>query len=206
MPSVRPDLTAAFSTIGKLESLFDDVLYVRPRHRQLIAELMIVRLSIAIENYTKSTICKICCGAMYLDGSAPSLIVRQASIARAVDAMKIAGMPEGKQRQLRWNDGPTIRDSIEGIINPLDLLFDRLRAHAATMTELRQIRNQVVHRNTNSKAGFQKVVVRYYGARLRHMTPGIILTTDALGNVPLFKRILVKSRAMVRELSGMPLA
>lgn len=202
MPSVRPDLTLALATVQKLQALFEDVGYLRPRHRQLVAELMLVRLALTVENFNRMVVCKLCCGAPYMDGSAPALVLRQTSIERALGALRTTGMPTGKQRQLHWTDGPTIRESVEGIVDDSDPLYDRLRSHAATLTELRHVRNNIVHKNRTSRVNFQKVVTRYYGAKLRNITPGTLLTSDRFGPHALFTSMVIKARAMIREVSG----
>ena len=204
MPSLHPDVIEALAIFDRLETMFREVGYLRPRHRQAVAELMLVRLAIALENYTKSVVSKICCGAIYVDNSAPILLARQRSTARAIDAMRSAGMQLGRVRRLRWTDGAVIRESLDTLVDPADPLFDRLRAHAATMTEVRHLRNHIAHKNRNSRDNFQKIVSRYYGVRLRHITPGVLLTTDKFGARTPLESVILRARTLVREMSGVP--
>jgi hypothetical protein len=205
MPSLRPDVVETLGIFDRLETMFREVGYLRPKHRQMVAELILVRLAITVENNTKAVVSKVCCGADYVDGSAPVLLARQRSVARAIEAMKSAGMPAGRLRRLRWTDGAVIRESLEGIVDPADPVFERLRAHASTMTEVRHLRNHIVHKNRSSRGDFQKVVMRYYGIKLRHISPGVLLTTDKFGARTVLESVILRVRTLVREMSGAPL-
>ena len=98
------------SPVGKLLSLVRSLHPLQAEHQKLVAEVVMIRLFMLLETVVESICCKLCCGATYLDGTTPSLIVRQRSVAQAFDSMET--FRRLKPRRARWNDGAGIRENL----------------------------------------------------------------------------------------------
>jgi len=141
---------------------------------------------------------KLCCGTAYLDGSAPTLLVEQKSTAAAVVAMK--SLNRTRPINLSWNDGPSIRTSVEHIVDPTEHCIAVIRNFGAHFTEMRYIRNHIAHKNEGTRANFRKLVKRYYGANVPGITSGLLLLSSRVSTPPLIEVHIRKSRTLIKEL------
>ena len=60
----------------KLIDLLSHISSLQPRFSKLVAEILLLRLFDSLQETIVSVITKICCGALYLDGSHPKLAVQ----------------------------------------------------------------------------------------------------------------------------------
>ena len=87
--------------------------------------------------------------------------------------------------------------------NTIDLndpLLSVTFTYASFFTDLRYVRNHIVHKNNNTHVNFRKVVRAYYGGLKRGVTPGLLLLTTATRPVPLIVSYLGFARAFIRSL------
>jgi hypothetical protein len=199
MPSLVGDYSDFQYQTSRLTALLASTAALAPVHRKVIAEITLLRLAILIENNLKLIFCKLACGAVYLDGSAPRLLAAaQKNIPAAVTAMQ--KLNRTRPRPLPWNDGKEIRDNIVHVIDGLDPCVQHMKNYAAFLTEVRYLRNHIAHRNSNSRANFVKLVRKYYGARVPGVTCGNLLLTPRIGKPPLLERHVASARIMIRDL------
>jgi hypothetical protein len=69
-------------------------------HQKLVVEIAMIRLFTLFEMAVESICCKLCCGADYLDGSVPAVIVRQRSAAAALHSMGELSAPKNEESQV----------------------------------------------------------------------------------------------------------
>lgn len=153
----------------------------------------------SLENCFKSILTKLSCGATYLDGSAPIALNRQSTMLSALHAMKTVG--RRKPIRLIWTEGKAIRHNVKFIIDSRDHSIGVIRAYGTQITEMRQIRNHIVHNNDSTRSKFREIVRRHYGAYRRGVTTGTLLTSTRLSNPIMLECYIRASRALIRDLS-----
>lgn len=169
------------------------------RHRKLVAEMIMVRLFLLGENTIRSVCEKLLCGAIYLDGSCPNITVSASSKSNAETLIRVYHRTRPKH-QLSWTQSREIRDNMRHTLGQGDPLFSVFLRNAAILTEMRYVRNHIVHNSSSSLRDFRTVVRAHYGGLKRGVTPGILLLTDALGAPPLVKRYIAYYRVLIRDL------
>lgn len=183
----------------RLQSLLPSLDPIPPAHRKLIAEIVMVRLFLLVDNTVASIGTKILCGASYLDGMQPARIFTARSLSAATAAMKTHGRAKPKA-YLSWTKSKEIRDNLTNTLSARDPFFSSTTNHGSLLTEMRYVRNQIAHGNSRSRVNFRKVVRQHYGGLKRGMTPGLLLLTEAFGLPCLLDRYIVSSRVMIKDL------
>jgi len=167
-------------------------------HRKLVAEIMMVRLFLALENTIAAVSAKMLTGAPYLDGTSPQRLVTVGTTGRAAEQMR--EFNRAQSRRLRWTQSSDIRKNLEFTLAGADPYFATVARHGAILTEMRYVRNQIAHGNSSTRDNFRKVVRQHYGGLKKGVTAGLILLTDALGPPSLLERYIITSRVMIKEL------
>ena len=183
----------------QLEGLSSSLEPLALRHRKLVAEMIMVRLFLLGENTIRSVCEKLVCGANYLDGSSPKTIVSASSRSRAETLIKVHQRARPKHH-LSWTQSREIRDNMQYTLGQGDPLFSVFTKNAGILTEMRYVRNHIVHNSNSTRRHFRNVVRAHYGGLKRGVTPGILLLTDALGTRPLVKRYIAYHRILIRDL------
>lgn len=200
MPSLVNDYADFRAETTRLMSLLASTTTLAPKHRKYIAEVALLRLAILIENSMRIVFCKLCCGATFIDGAVPTLIVQQRNIPTAIDTMKTLNRSVARNG-LPWNDGKEIRENIKFVIHPNDNCHQELINHAAFMTEIRWLRNHIAHRNDGTRKNFVKLIRRYYGARVPGVTCGNLLVSPRVSFTrPLIETHILKANVMMKDI------
>jgi hypothetical protein len=200
MPSLVEDYSAFRAETTRLTGLLASASALAPAHRKLIAEIVLLRLAILVENSMRSVFCKLSCGATYINGNIPLILVQQRNIPGAISAMQNLNRTRFRY-SLPWNDGAEIRDNIRFVIDPADKCHQELINHAAFLTEIRWIRNHIAHRNDNTRANFVKLIRRYYGARVPGVTCGNLLVSPRVSTVrPLIATHIITANVMMKDI------
>ena len=197
-PNLARDWKAFGLETDRLKLLLQSVPSLEPKHQKLVAEMLIVRLFLSIENTIARTCAKMLCGADYLDGTTPRRLAAAGSIVKARTLMATYGRP--KRRHLMWSMPREIKLNINYTIDSNDPLFHVLSQHAQFLTDIRFVRNHVVHNNEGTRVNFRKVVRAQYGGLKRGVTPGLLLLTTAVSTTPLVRRYLAFANAFIRDL------
>lgn len=184
--------------ISRLSSLVASITPLDAMHRKLVAEIMIVRLFLAMENTIKSVSAKLLCGAAYVDATAPQRLVAAGSMESAYELMRRHGRP--KEVRLGWSQASDVRENLKFTIAPTDPVFGSLSAAATLLTDMRFVRNHVAHKNEGTRVNFRKVVRKHYGGLKPGVTPGLILLTPSLGPPSLLEQYLLGSRVAIKSL------
>ena len=197
-PNLASDWNALRVEIDRLQSLVLSVSQLEVRHRKLIAEIVVVRLFIIIENLIPRTCEKILCGAVYLDGTVPKRLAAATSMGNAQHLM--ANYRRSRPRRLRWTIPRDIRENVSYTIDSNDPLLRVVSTYGSFFSDIRYVRNHIVHKNDNTHVNSRKVVRASYGGLKRGVTPGLILLTTATRPVPLIVSYLAFARAFIRDL------
>lgn len=198
MTTFAPNLADTIREVDRLSALVASTTQLAPAHRKLIAEVVLVRLSILIESQTKSICCKIVCGAPFLDTSNPVLLQRSRSASAAISAMQNTG--RAKPRHPIWNTGKGVRENLKFLVDPNDQTIRTLTNYAPFLTDVRYVRNHIAHNNDGTRANYKTVVSALYGAYPRGVTPGTLLLTSAFGPINLLDRHLRTTKIYIRDL------
>lgn len=200
MPALARIYSDFIGESARLSTLLTSTTNLAPKHRKFIAEIALLRLAILIENSLKAVFCKLSCGAIYIDGSAPTLLAVQRNTPSAISAMQNHGRTKVRYN-LPWNDGSEIRENIKFLIDSSDLCYAVLIAHASFLTEIRFIRNHIAHRNDNSRKNFVKLIRKYYGAKIPGVTSGNLLVSARVSpSRPLLEKYIITGNVMIKDL------
>lgn len=168
-------------------------------HRKLVAEMIMIRLYLLLENSISSVCEKLVSGAEYLDGSSPVRFVTASSRSNAEALMRSRGRRKAK-RHLSWTQSQEIRDNLKYALKPSDPALSVFSRNAARLTEMRHVRNHIAHKSDSTRRHFRNVVRMHYGGLKRGVTPGVLLLTDALGAPPLLEKYISYCRILMKEL------
>ena len=199
MPSLVPEWKSFQQTVVRLDEVISSSSSLSPGHRKIIAELVLVRLAIGIENALSRAAYKIAAGATFVDGTVANLSAPQATVTRAELFLKTDGGVLAHPKGIRWLDGGEVARVLLLAVDASDASTTIGARHGGTLSRTRKIRNHIAHRNRTSSTAFQSVVRQVYGAKLNSVTPGTLLLTPKAGSVPLVRQLLIRSRVMMKE-------
>lgn len=199
IPSLAVDRDEFHSQSIRLDSLLSSLSTLHIRHRKLVAEIVMIRLFLLVENTIQSVCAKLLCGATYLDGSQPQCLIKARSSFHAYELMRAHARPKPK-RDLKWNKSTDIRDNLETTLAITDPIFITVVNFGVLLTDMRYVRNHIAHSNRNTRKNFRKLIQKHYGGVKNGMTPGVLLLTSSLGPPPLLKQYLLESRVLIKSL------
>ncbi|MFC1937444.1 hypothetical protein ACFLWY_02645, partial [Chloroflexota bacterium] len=135
----------------------------------LIFELAFLKIFIAWEQFLENSFIRYMCGASSLSGRNPRRIV---SAKHLEDALRVVC---GDRLYADWT-------SVDVIINRANSFFDNgepystpLQSAAVELTNMKKIRNHIVHHSKKSRDDFRKIFVNVYGFRPQGMSAGRFL-------------------------------
>jgi hypothetical protein len=199
IPSFEVDWRTYQAETQRLQTLLPSLPALPPAHRKLVAEIVMVRLFLLLENTIASAGAKMLCGANYLDSTQPKKLVSARSVIAAKALMRCYRRKRPR-RYLSWTKSQDIQDNLSQALDPTDPFFTVIGKHGALLTEMRYVRNHIAHSNSGTRVNFRKVILQYYGGLKQGITPGLLLLTSALGPTIILERYIVSSRVVVREL------
>lgn len=138
-------------------------------------ELRFVRATLAWEDYLEETFLCFLRGARSLSGATYAVRVPPPKNMLDARTAAIGSAPFGSWLNESWTQRRA--QSLFGARNPY------MSLGAARFTEIRVVRNRIVHRSESSKREFQNLVVSTYGAARPGWTPGRLLS-DSVGGRP----------------------
>jgi hypothetical protein len=183
---------------NRLLSLVRSLHLLPAEHQKLVAEIAMMRLFVLFEIAVESICCKLCCGANYLDGSAPSVVVQQRTVATALHS--IENFRRSRARRARWNDGGEIRENLSELIDQNDHCVNVFQNYASLITEMRYVRNRIAHGSASARGNFRKIVLKYYGAKCRGITVGTMLLSARVSRPGLIEVYIRSCRVLMSDL------
>lgn len=197
-PNLEVDWRRFQQQAGSLESLLPSLHSLPVSHRKLVAEMIMIRLVMLVGNTMSSACLKILCGTQYLDGASPLTIETATSMANARNLVRCYGRQQSRSR-ISWLSSADIRENLRYVILPCDPIYTAIDNHAHMLTEARQIRNHIAHRNDSTSRKFRSIVRAHYGGLKRGVSPGVFLLTDAFGIPVLLEKYIRYLRVFIRE-------
>jgi hypothetical protein len=197
MPSILSDYRTHDAETQRLLNLSGTLSSLPPMHQKLVAEIVLLRLFSLFENLIASVMLKLACGATYVDGSNPTLLVRARFSQNALTLFKTLGWK--KQRQLQWSTATEIKKNIKYVIDPSDNAVTIVDRNGVLIDELRRVRNRIAHNNVQSRMQYRNVVRIHYGAFMNHITPGMLLLTPRI-RPPLLEQYIRQERILVKDI------
>jgi hypothetical protein len=167
-------------------------------YRKLVAEIVMLRLCSLMELAFESITVKVLCGAGYLDGSAPLVVVPCRNKTMALTNM----LSHGRSHPLRfckWNQVSEIRKNVQFLLGGGDTLLSTLLVNNAVIEEMRHVRNHIAHNVPGTRAKYAPIVRSYYGAALNSVTPGVLLLSPRQTPLLLLQYI-TKARIIIKDL------
>jgi hypothetical protein len=198
-PKIEPTWLAYREESLRLQALMGELPTLSMKHRKLVAEIVMVRLFLMLENALSECACKVVCGSKYLDSTLPVPLVTIRTVTAAHAAMRSQGRPSPR-RYLQWTKASEIRDNLATTLDSTDPFFATVSRHAAILSEMRKVRNHIAHKNASTHTKFRDVVRQYYGGPKRGVTPGVLLLTPGIGAPLLLERYLIAGRVFVKDI------
>lgn len=172
-----------------------------PNFQRLVAEMLLVRLFDDLQESLAGVAYRLACGALYLNGNAPTLLVPAARSATAARALYESQGRQGRQRYCKWSRSSYINETTRYVLDPTETFNGACAQHSLVLSEMQAVRNRIAHKNAASKSRFDPIVRRYYGGNPRGITPGALLLSSR--KVPnLLSTYLVASRVLVKDCCG----
>jgi len=198
MVSLSVEYRNYYTATKKLDDLQLHIGSLEPKYRKVIMEIILLRLFDIFTMCIASIAAKIVCGALYVDGARPLVLMPARSTTTAFNNMTYHARPKPKTR-LYWSRVRDIKDNTKYVIDTSDHFIQVLDHHSILISEMRNIRNRIAHNNERSRRHYRAVVLRYYGAYLNYVSPGTLLLTPKQ-TPSLIQQYLIKSRVLVKEL------
>jgi hypothetical protein len=158
----------------------------------MLAELILVRLAVALENTLSQGVYRVGARHELPDGSFANTLYPPSLLITSERRLK-AG-----RSKIGWLDASDVCDALKAVLDPTDKTITNLRNHGLVLSQIRKVRNHIAHKNRTSLMHFQTVVSAVYGAKLYGVTPGQLLLTPRAGAQTLLEKLLVGSRIAVR--------
>ena len=198
MAALRTEVARFLKEISALEALISELEGLPPAHQKLIAELIIIKLAVGLENCLSQGFYRLASGQADLKGD---LLVRHShpSTIAAAKSELLAGC-----RNSPWLNTSDTCKCLEKVVVASDPILSRIRRHGNTVSSIRKIRNHVAHKNRNSSTKFGDVVRQVYGARLNSISPGTLLLTKRAGSRPLCQQLIIGARVATIEIFRVP--
>lgn len=197
MFKLAADYSVLSNEADKLIELLDNINSLQPRYQILVAEILLLRLFDSLVETIRSITIKIMCGALYVDGSQPVLQIQSRSRAIAINNM--TNHRRRKPRHLQWSRVKEIKENVKYVIDPNEHFLNVLNVHVLFLEEIRWIRNRIAHNNAATRKNYRQAVLRYYGAYVNSVRPGILLLSPRQRPV-LLRQYLMKSQILVETL------
>jgi hypothetical protein len=198
MPRLDIELRDFVRQTDRLLLLIANLTPLEPRYQKMVCEIGMLRLFSLFEGTTETVAIKVVCGAKYVDGSSPVQLVRCRNSGDAVIHM-LRHARRTPLVYLKWTNQRDIRKNIRHVLDPLDNFYTVINNHGPLIDEMRRVRNHIAHRSSGTRREFKPVVVNYYGAYVRSVTPGVLLFSRRW-NPPIIEQYIRKARIIIKDL------
>lgn len=165
--------------------------------QRLVAELVMMRLFDEMMEAISGIALRLACGSPYVDGTTPIL-----QLSPAVNTTKALDLFENynrmKRQAAKWSKATFINDTTRHVLDTTDHFTRSCSNHGAVIQEMQRVRNRIAHGGTTARANFSTVVLRHYGARLNHVTPGMLLLSGRF-TPSMLSRYIASARTIAKD-------
>ena len=169
------------AVINSLEGASHEFSSLSLSSRYMLSELMMVRLSIALDTFIEQRFCDVACGRRLPGGRVVPVSIRASSRQQAKQHFSSHGRSE--EILLRWTSSRSIRKNIENIILPRDPLHATVMDAANTINQIRSLRNHVAHKSISTRNKYQSTISARLGAPIPRMAVGQFLLKSIGGRL-----------------------
>lgn len=198
-PSVSTTYNSSIRDINILASYINSYQNLEARYQYLVSEVVMLRLFAVVEIAIADVALKLACGASYLNGTAPSVLIPCRSRDDAAFKMLNQRPKKGRPRFLRWTKENLIQDSIRYVLDTADPFFVSVQNNSLLLNEMRIIRNKVAHRDTTTKADYLAELARIYSANI-NLPVGAFLTSTSRHKQSNIERYILSAPILLRDL------
>lgn len=150
---------------------------VEVRMQKLLAELVMLRLFDEFQDAIAGIAFRLACGTPYADGTVPKLLTAPAKSASSARTL-YETFARPRPKPVKWSKVAFINATTKHVLDPSDAFSAACNNNALVISEMQAVRNRIAHANASSRAAFAIVVQRHYGAKLNHVSPGMLLLSS----------------------------
>jgi hypothetical protein len=183
----------------RLRSLSEHVAVFSPDYRALLAEMIVLQGFYFFELAIEDIAAKLVSGAIYCDGSAPTVVHAARSIDDALHSMRTHGRTKPKGI-LKWNKAGEITGNVRHVLASTENFCSACRNHSSRLNEIRIVRNHIAHNNKGTKREYAGVVSRRLGAMPQRLPrPGPFVLRNFTPGLPLLVEFVVTLGVIVKD-------
>lgn len=168
-----------------------------PALQKALAELLLIRLFDDLQDAISGAAYRLACGTSYVDGTTPNLLTPAARSATSARTL-FENHGRARPKYVKWSKATFIKDTVRHVIDASDPFMAACDRHSLRLSEMQVIRNRIAHKNSVSRASYDTVLRRYYGAAPQNVNPGLLLITPRLSPT-LLQVYLTTTRIVVRD-------
>lgn len=198
MPRLDIELRDFIRQTDRLLVLASNLTPLEPRFQKMVCEIVLLRLFSLIEGAVERVAVKVVCGARYVDGSRPLNLIRCPNSQAAALSMQRHGRRKPLP-YLKWTNAPDIKRNVQNILDLRDNFNIVVDNYSPLIGEMRRVRNHIAHQSSSTRREFKQVVISYYGAYVRSVTPGVLLLSTRW-TPPNIEQYIRKSRIIIKDL------
>ena len=171
-----------------------------PMLQKALAEMLMIRLFDDFLETTAGIAYRLACGAPYLSGLSPTLLI---SPARSAANARQLFRDHSRSRywEPKWSTAAYIIKTTKFVIDPGEKFIAAANAHTLTIADMVAVRNRIAHKNANSRARYNTVLRRHYGGTPNGVAPGHLLLASRV-KPTLLDQYLIATRIIIRDLAG----
>lgn len=184
----------------RIEAYVDDIgLVGEAKFQILIGEMLVLKIAQILEQSLPKIYSGLVCGAPYLDGSLPKVVVSASTPEAALKLMEKHNRKTKSKRQLKWLSAGDINANVEFLIDKADHCFALVNRYVSQLDEIRVVRNEIAHSIPQTRKQFKKIVTTRYGSAELSSSVGKYVLTNRTGRAPI-KEYAIVARTLINEL------
>lgn len=189
----------AIKDIKVVENYRKESLLLPPQFQGFVAEILMLRLFGILEKNIYEISCRVACGALYNNGVAavPNVVAR--SLADAENMFKNYCRPQPLKR-LYFTNVSNINNAIKKVIPSNEPIRINLGKYINQFEEMRNVRNQIAHRNRDTYSHYRNVIVGRYGSALKLKT-STFLTSRTRERIPILDQYIQIVKILLNDIS-----
>ena len=198
VPRIRTALDKATRDIRVVERYRALSKTLQPTIQGFVAEILMLRLFSILEKAVLDFSCRLACGAQYLNGNIPAPVIRATTIADAINKFKNYNR-RSTINYLQFSNVSSINNSIRHVIPATEPFRQNLGHYGVEFEEMRNVRNQIAHRNSSTYVNYKSVIVRRYGSALKLKTSVFLISTTR-ERIPIIDQYVTTVKLMIRDM------
>lgn len=175
-PKIQTAYDNAVRDIRVVENYRMKSLTLQPQFQGFVAEVLMLRLFSILEKAVLDVSCRVACGAQYTNGVVPTPIVLANSLGDAINKFKSYNRTSSLQT-LRFSSVSNTNKAIKYVIPATEPIRQNLSNFGVQFDEMRNVRNQIAHRNSSTYSQYKNVIMRRYGSALKINTSVFLIST-----------------------------